>query len=374
MTKQYSNQFRKLVFWTVLSEIIFWVVAALLYTTFAVAGANFRFLHPELFWLLVLIPGVLAVYLFRWKWKSELYETYKGMGRTRMLWIPFAPLRYFLQYFLLRNVLFFMILALAQPAMGNHKVKGSKRVLDLVICLDVSSSMNTMDMDGESRLTVAKRSIIQLLNNLKGERVSVVIFANEATTRLPLTMDYGAAKIFVQEIETEMITNQGTNIGAALEMAKLQFVDSESGHAVLVITDGEDHEQLWREQVRAYAEKEIELSYFGIGTERGGLIPLDPSNPNSGYKRSGGSAVVSRLDVNGLKRMAAASGSALNIANSAFPDMSAVAADVSAVKSKTVRNMEFTVQRNYYQIPLMIAFCCFLGYLFVPLFVNRTES
>lgn len=374
MTKQFSQQFRKLVLWTVLSEILFWVFAALLYGTFAVAGANFQFLHPGFFWMLVLIPGVLTVYFFRWKWKSELYETYRGMGRTRMLWIPFAPLRYFLQYFFLRNILFFIILALAQPVMGNHKVKGSKRILDLVICLDVSSSMNTMDMDGDSRLTVAKRGIIQLLNNLKGERVSVVIFANEAYTQLPLTMDYGAAKIFVQEIETELILNQGTNIGAALEMAKMQFVDSESGHAVLVITDGEDHEQLWREQVSAYAEKGIELSYFGIGTEQGGLIPADPSNPESGYKRDGGAAVVSRLDINGLKRMASASGSALNIANSAYPDMSAVATDLSAVKSKTVDNLEFTVQKNYYQVPLVIAFCCFLGYLFVPLFVNRSES
>lgn len=374
MTKQYNSQFRKLVLWTLLSEILFWVVAILLYGTFAVAGASFQFLHPGFFWLFLLIPAVLVVYFFRWRWKSELYETYRGMGRTRMLWVSFAPLRYFLQYFFLRNTLFFMALALTQPVMGNHKVKGSKRILDVVICLDVSSSMNTTDMEGDSRLTVAKRGIIQLLNNLKGERVSVVIFANEAYTQLPLTMDYGAAKLFVQEIETDLITNQGTNIGAALEMAKIQFIDSESGHAVLVVTDGEDHEQLWRDQVGEYAEEGIELSYFGIGTENGGLIPVDPAFPEKGYKRQGGSAIVSRLDINGLKRMAEASGSALNIANSAYPDMSAVAADLSAVKSKTVNNMEFTVQRNYYQIPLIIAFCCLLGYLFVPLYVNRSES
>jgi Ca-activated chloride channel family protein len=375
MTKHFSHAFRMLVIWTLIAEVIFWGVTGLLYSNVFNGGNELTFLHPELFWLLFLIPGVLVVYLRRWQWKSELYENYRGMGKTRMLWVKFNPVRYFLQYFFLRNILFFLVLALVQPAMGNRKVKGSKRVLDLVICLDISSSMNTMDMgENTTRLTVAKRGIIQLLNNLKGERISVVVFANNAYTQLPLTMDYGAAKLFVQEIETDMISEQGTNIGTALEIAQLQFIDSESGHAILVITDGEDHEQLWREQVNRIVEKGIELSYFGIGTEQGGLIPIDPKDPASGYKREGGTAVVSRLDVEGLKRMAGVSRSPLNFAASAYPDMSAVATALSSVKSKTVKNMEFTVQRNYYQIPLIIALCCFLGYLFVPFFVNRSES
>jgi len=375
MTKQFTHAFRQLVVWTLIAEVIFWAVGLLLYVTVFNEKNSLTFLHPEFFWLLILIPVILVFYLRRWQWKSELYETYRGMGKTRMLWVKFNPVRYFLQYFLLRSVVFFIALALVQPAMGNRKVKGSKRVLDLVICLDISSSMNTQDMGSNtSRLTVAKRGITQLLNNLKGERISVVVFANGAYTQLPLTMDYGAAKMFVQEIETDMISEQGTNIGAALEIAQMQFIDAESGHAILVITDGEDHEQLWREQVGKIRSKGIELSYFGIGTEKGGLIPVDPQDPASGYKRDGGMAVVSKLDVAGLQRMASATGSALSFAESAYPDMSEVSANLSSVKSKTVNNMEFTVARNYYQIPLLIAFCCFLGYLFVPFFVNRSES
>lgn len=373
MTKQFSEAFRKLVLWTLIAEVILWAITGLVYV--AMRSAGLQFLNPALFWMLLFIPVVLFVYLKRWQWKSELYENYRGMGKTRMLWVKFNPVRYFLQYFFLRNILFFLIVTLVQPVMGDSKVKGSKRILDLVICLDVSSSMNTEDMgEKTSRLTVAKRGITQIINNLKGERISVVIFANQAYTQLPLTMDYGAAKLFIQEIETNLISDQGTNMGAALEMAQVQFMDSESGHAVLIITDGEDHEQAWRDQVNKLVDKGVELSYFGIGTEQGGLIPIDPYDPEAGFKRDGGSAVVSRLDVAGLQRMAATSGSALNFANSAYPDMSAVVADLSSVKSKTVNNMEFTVQRNYYQIPLLIACCCFLGYLFVPFFVNRSRS
>lgn len=375
MTKEFSWAYRKLVVWTLIAEVAFWAASAIVYFLFFASGdTELQFLHPHLFWLFLSIPAILFVYLRRWRWKSSLYESYRGMGKTRMLWVTFHPLRYFLQYFFLRNILFFLILALAQPIMGNRKVKGSKRVLDLVICLDISSSMNTMDMEDDSRLTVAKRGISQLLNNLKGERISVVVFANDAYTQLPLTMDYGAAKMFVNEIETDMISDQGTNIGAALRVAQTQFIDSESGHAILVITDGEDHEQLWREQVDQLVKKNVELSYFGIGTEQGGLIPIDPQDPSMGYKRDGGSTIVSRLDANGLKRMAETSNSSVYFANSAYPDMISVVNELSSVKTKTVKSMEFTVQRNYYQIPLSIAFCCFMAYLFVPFLVNRSRS
>jgi Ca-activated chloride channel family protein len=94
-----------------------------------------------------------------------------------------------------------------------------------------------------SRLKAAKNAIAQLLNQLKGERIAVIIFANEAFTQLPLTMDYGAAKLFVPDIETDMISDQGTNIGSAFDEALTQFKDEESGRAILVITDGEDHER-----------------------------------------------------------------------------------------------------------------------------------
>ena len=121
-------------------------------------------------------------------------------------------------------------------------------------------------------------------------------------------------------------------------------------------------------------KKNVELSYFGIGTEQGGLIPIDPQDPAMGYKRDGGSTIVSRLDANGLKRMAEASNSSVYFANSAYPDMISVVNELSSLKTQTVKSMEFTVQRNYYQIPLSIAFCCFMAYLFVPFLVNRSRS
>lgn len=370
MTEPYNSRFRKLMQLTLVAEASFWGAVILLYTF--VKPRSMDFLHPGMFWFFLLIPVLFVVFVLRWQWKSKLYDTYRGMGKTRMIRVRFQPIRYFLQYFLLRCVVFFIVTAMAQPVMGSRKVKGSRRVLDLVICLDISASMNTMDIaPNTSRLDVAKRGIIQLLNNLKGERISVVIFANEAYTQLPLTMDYGAAKMFIQEIETAMISDQGTNVGAALEVAQEQFRDSESGHAIVVITDGEDHEQQWRDQVAKIRESKVELSYYGIGTTKGGLIPNDPDDLSAGYKRENGVAVVSRLDQDGLRKMAAATNSNVEFSNAAFPDMTGLIAELSSVQNKTVKEMEFQIRHNYFQVPLFVAFCCFLAYLFVPLLVNR---
>ncbi len=370
MINEFNSRFRRLLQLTLIAEAVFWGVAMLLYAF--VKPGSMDFLHPGMFWFFWLIPALFAGFVWRWLWKIRLYDTYRAMGKTRMIRVRFQPIRYFLQYFLLRCVVFFVVVAMAQPVMGSRKVKGSRRVLDLVICLDISSSMNTMDIaENTSRLTVAKRGLIQLLNNLKGERISVVIFANEAYTQLPLTMDYGAAKMFIQEIETSMISDQGTNVGAALEVAQEQFRDGESGHAIVVITDGEDHEQQWLEQIEKLREAKIELSYYGIGTTKGGLIPNDPYDLSAGYKREGGVAVVSRLDREGLRKMAAATNSNVDFSDAPFPDMTSLIADLSSVQNKTVKEMEFQVQHNYFQVPLLIAFFCFLAYLFVPLLVNR---
>lgn len=357
------------------TEIIWWLAVLLLFMFRDFESGSLRLLHKNYLWFWLVIPFFLLASWYHWLWKSRLYDQYAGKGRTRMLWVTFEPLKAFLHYFLLRSVLFFIVVALAQPVMGSKKVKGSKRVLDLVICLDVSNSMNVQDMSGKtSRLKAAKNAIIQLLNQLKGERVSVIIFANDAFTQLPLTMDYGAAKLFVPDIETSMISDQGTNIGIALQEAQNQFKDEESGRAILVITDGEDHEQLWQDQIKELQKKEVLLAYLGLGTKSGGLIPNDPYEPALGFKRQNGKPVVSKIEMAGLQSMASASNSQLVVSSSAFPEVNSLAQSFSNVKNKTVKSMEFKVDKNYYHIAVFMALACFIAYLFLPYILNRKHS
>ncbi|WP_343634616.1 VWA domain-containing protein [Fluviicola sp.] len=358
------------------SEAIWWSLVLICYVLVPFDSWGVKLLHSEMLGLWLLIPALAALSWIQWRWKARIYEQYSGYGSTRMLWVKFEPVKAFLHYFLLRSTYFFIVLAMAQPVAGSRKVNGSKRVLDLVICLDISNSMNTKDMGGNqsSRLTAAKQAIGELLNQLKGERIAVVIFANDAYTQLPLTMDYGAAKLFVPDIETSMISDQGTNIGRALEVAQDQFKDTESGKAILVITDGEDHEALWKQQLEKLKKKHVELAYLGLGSTKGGLIPNNPYDESEGYKREYGHAVVSKIDKQGLTRMASASGSILVTSDSPFPNIYDIATNYKNAKNKQVMKVEFKVDKNYFYIPATLALLCMICYFFLPIIINPDKS
>lgn len=371
-----TTTYQRLMSLLLISEGGWWLLVLMTYLFLPFNSWNVKLLYPEMLSLWMLIPVFAGLSWIHWNWKSKIYEHYSGYGNTRMLWVTFEPTKAFLHYFLLRSTYFFIILAMAQPVAGSRKVNGSKRVLDLVICLDISNSMNTQDMGGNdvSRLTAAKQAIGELLNQLKGERIAVVVFANDAYTQLPLTMDYGAAKLFIPDIETSMISDQGTNIGRALEIAQEQFKDTESGKAILVITDGEDHEALWKEQIAELKKKNVELAYLGLGSSKGGLIPNNPYDISEGYKRESGQAVVSRIDKSGLERMASESGSILVTSDSPFPNIYDIATNYKNTKNKQVMKVEFNVDKNYFYVPTILALLCMICYFFLPILIRSNKS
>lgn len=371
-----KNTYARLVSLLLLSEGIWWTLVMLLYVLVPFDRLGIKLLYPEMLGLWGVIPVLAVLSWMQWSWKAKIYKEYSGYGSTRMLWVKFEPFKAFLHYFLLRSTCFFIVLAMSQPVAGSRKVNASKRVLDLVICLDISNSMNTKDMGGTavSRLTAAKQAIGELLNQLKGERIAVVIFANDAYTQLPLTMDYGAAKLFVPDIETSMISDQGTNIGRALEVAQEQFKDTESGKAILVITDGEDHEALWKKQLEELKKKDVELAYLGLGSSKGGLIPNNPYDASEGYKRENGQAVVSKIDKKGLTKMASESNSILVTSDSPFPNIYDIATNYKNTKNKQVMKMEFKVDKNYFYIPAVLALFCMICYFFLPIIINPDRS
>lgn len=373
MNNQTQHIYRKQLIWVFAVEIIGLVILMLLFT---MARTNtVQFLYPKLLLIGLILPLVALWNLYHWRKKLRWSEHYSNLGKTRMLWVRYSFNETFWPYFFFRSCLFFLIIAMAQPVAGSKKIKGNKRVMDLVICLDISNSMNTKDMGGgnASRLTAAKNAINELLNKMTGERIAVVIFANDAYVQLPLTMDYGAAKLFIPDIETSMISDQGTNIGKALEVAQTQFKDAESGQAILVVTDGEDHEDLWKEQVKLLQEKKVALSYLGLGSEKGGLIPENPFDMNQGYKRENGKAIVSKIDHNALMKMADATGSMLSVSDSEFPSVQELITDFKSVKNKHVA-IDFVVAKNYFAFPTLLAFISLLCYLYLPSFFQSKSE
>lgn len=315
----------------------------------------------KLLWAILPIAGV---YLWLAFWKASRYDSLANQRILSFMIQQKSIWQQFYSYVLFRCLFVFCVFALAQPVFGSKRVSATRESMELVFAVDVSSSMNTMDLEpGTSRLEVVKRAMNELLNKLHGERVGITIFAGNAYLQLPLTADYDAAKMFIQEVETDMISNQGTNIPAVLELSSTMFSKEKTGKAVLLLTDGENHEEGIEEAAKLIIEKEISLAVLGVGTESGGLIPNDPKRPELGYKTdSKGSTIVSKPSPSYLRSVASACRGISFFSSDAYPDLNAILDHLKHMKRAKVAGIKMDIKENWYQIPLVFALICLILY------------
>ena len=350
-------------------ELIFWVLTSVLlflvgYLDNTATGEQVGFKDPGMFWLLLLLFPLLGFYLWNINKANKLAETAHPSVRKFILQ-PVSSLNSFLSFFFFRNALVCLIFAMAQPVFGTKKVSGTLESLELVVALDVSNSMNTKDITPDaSRLEIAKRALNELVNSLHGEKLGICVFAGGSFVQLPLTSDYSAAKMFITEIETDMISNQGTNVAAALGTSVDMFSPEKTSKGIILVTDGENHEADPKEILNEIKEKKIHLSVFGIGTTQGGPVPVNPYRPELGYKTTAaGRTVVSRVNPNFISSIASAAGGSATMSSDPFPDLSKLLTEINQMKRTKVRDLEFDIQENRYQIPLFAAiifWCLFL--------------
>lgn len=350
-------------------EIIFWLSTGLLlflvgYLDSSATGEQVGFKEPEAFWLLFLLIPIFGLYLYNVYSTNNLAQTAHPSVRKFILQ-PVSSLNSFLKYFFFRNAVVFLIFAMAQPVFGTKKVSGTIESLELVVCLDISNSMNTKDVSNElTRLQIAKRALTELVNNLHGEKLGIAVFAGGAFVQLPLTADYSSAKLFITEIETDMISNQGTNISAALSTSMAMFSKEKTTKGIILVTDGENHEENPTDVLKEIKKQKIQLSVLGIGTTQGGPVPINPERPELGYKKTAtGQTVVSRVNPSFIQSIANQSGGYATLSSDPFPNLSDLLTQINQMKRTKVQDLEFDIQENRYQIPLFAAaifWCLFL--------------
>ena len=200
--------------------------------------------------------------------------------------------------------LLFLIFSAAGPQIGTRVAPIERKGVDLVFAVDVSESMNAEDIK-PSRLEKSKFEISQIINQLKGDRIGIIVFAGSSHLYLPLTSDYEASQLFLDAIDTKMIPNQGTDLSTALQTAMSVFNKEDEKYKVMVlVTDGEDHEGEAIELASAALKSGIITHVVGVGTEKGSLIPID-NGSNNQYKRDKkGILITSRLNENMLIELA----------------------------------------------------------------------
>ncbi|MBU2019378.1 MAG: VWA domain-containing protein [Bacteroidetes bacterium] len=322
---------------------------------------EFFVLYPFYILLNVLVLGYFTLYFyFKWKWK-KLSLTWNS--KTMKLFFKNPTSKFSsVKLFLFRTALFFILLALTQPIVGVEKVKTSGRNAEVMLVVDISNSMNTCDIQSNiSRLQIVKRGLNELLNNCKGERIGIVLFAQNAFVNLPLTKDYSAAKLFVNEIDTKMISNQGTNFQAALEMAQQSFTKEKNQKAILLFTDGENHSEIPNTLLETIKSDNDFLAVVGIGTASGGPIPYDLDRPELGYMTNeSGKMILSKVDQSLIRKIAQLSNGKAVFVNDAFPNLSELLTQINRVNQGKVRDLSIEIKSNQYLFPLLIGIICWL--------------
>lgn len=363
--KQKSYKLNWIGFAIVAWELVFWSIFLLVHYSLgwwseqAVAGDDIlQYQHPQfLYGLLILIPVVL-IFVMNISWRNSVLKNNFANHLVATQFKSFSTLNTFLKFFFFRNGLAFLILALANPQFGTKKVQGEAKSIEIMVTLDISNSMKVLDMEGnQSRLESTKRGLVQMINQLHGDKIGIVVFAGSAYPQLALTNDYAAAKLFVNEIEPNMITNQGTNIPDAINLAVRSFSKSETSKVILVMTDGENHEGNLAQSIQEARQKGIIINAVGIGSDKGGPIPV---NGGGCKKDEQGEIIISKMNPDLVKQVAQLGGGEYSIENSAFPNFKPMLENTRKLKRGLVNVENFTVNEQQGLFFVWLAIGCFI--------------
>lgn len=254
----------------------------------------FRFGEPLYLYLLIVVPILAAFYFYSNYRRRKRLKEYGDMELLKQLMPEVSKYRPDVKFWLLLAAMVMVIFMLAQPQFGSKMETVKRQGIETVVALDISNSMLAQDV-APSRLEKSKKLISRLVETFNNDKVALIVFAGEAFTQLPITSDYVSAKMFLETISPSLISTQGTDIRAAINLAMKSFTPNDGvGRAIVLITDGENHEGGAIEAAQEAAKKGIHVFVLGVGSPDGSPIPVEGSNEFRRDKE--GNVVVTRLN------------------------------------------------------------------------------
>lgn len=260
---------------------------------------------PNYFYFLLLIPLMMMGYSFLLVWKRNAKKRFGSPVLLEALAPRHSAFKTHLKFGILLLGISALILAMVNPKMGTELETVKREGVDLVFAVDVSKSMLAEDI-APNRLEKAKRLVSETINKLSGDRVGIIAYAASAVPQLPITTDYESAKMFLQALNTNMLSSQGTAIADAIELSKTYFDNENQTNRVLCIfSDGEDHEEGGELAAKTAAEEGITIFTVALGTEKGDVIPIKQNGVTSTFKKDAeGEVVITRMNTSILKEVA----------------------------------------------------------------------
>ncbi|MDD3080166.1 MAG: VWA domain-containing protein [Paludibacter sp.] len=314
----------------------------------------FRFAHPEYLFLLSVIPVLIGIFIYTTAQKRKKIKLFGHPDVLASLMPNVSKMRPQVKFYIQLFAMFLIIIVLAQPQFGTKMEKSKRKGIEVMIALDVSNSMMAQDIQ-PSRLEKSKQVLSKLIDDMDNDRVGLVVFAGDAYTQLPITVDYVSAKMFLSAITPKLVPRQGTAIGSAIDLCIKSFGEKKdnAGRSIILITDGENHEDDAVGAAKLAKESGITVNVIGMGKSDGAPIPVDGTM--SFWKDKDGNVVVSKLNEEMCKSIADAGGGIYVRADNTNNAYKVVAKELDKLSKSEFQSKVFSDYNEQFQSFALIA-------------------
>lgn len=307
-------------------------------------------------YLLALVPVLAVAFAFFLYKRKQRLKKFADADLVNRLGVDLPKHKYWIKFILYAVALAFLIVGAANPKVGSKMEEVKREGIDIIICLDLSRSMNATDVK-PSRLDQAKLFISKFIEELGGDRIGLIIFAGNAYLQMPITTDYAASSLFLESVSSDIVPTQGTAIGDALNLSIESFdKESQTSRAVLVISDGENHEGEAVDGAEEAQENDIIVHTIGVGTLSGGPVPLFRNGRQHDFQRDkDGNIITSKMNPDMLREVADAGEGSFFMLNNANETADAVRKELAKLEKEEMDARVFTDYEDQFQYFLAIA-------------------
>ncbi len=310
----------------------------------------FRFAHPFYLYGLAFVPLAVILFIVMVYSKRKAVKKFGDTFLFRKLAADVSSSKPVLKLILFLIAYSFIIVGLANPQIGTKLEEVKREGVDIIIALDVSNSMKAEDIK-PSRLERSKQAISRLIDKLENDRIGIIVFAGTAYVQLPITTDFAAAKLFLSSIDTDIIPTQGTAIGSAIDLAAKSFSGEDKKHkALVIITDGENHEDDALEAAKKASEEGVIIHAIGMGSPEGAPIPVYKNGVQIDFQKDhNGTTVITKLDQLELEKIAAEGKGQFIRASNSDDGLSTILGEITKMDKKSFGTKIFTDYEDRFQ-------------------------
>jgi Ca-activated chloride channel family protein len=331
----------------------------------------YLFDNPSYLYLTLIIPIVIIINWFYMAWRNKIQKYFSNNKLLDQISPNRSNFKLNLKLVLELFVILFLCIALANPKIGTELKSINREGVDIVFAIDVSKSMLAEDV-APNRLTRSKRIISEIINSLRSDRVGIVAYAAQAIPQVPLTTDFASVKNFLQIIDTDMLSSQGTSIDSALNLS-VNFFDqnSDTNRVLILISDGEDHDDIPDSIIKLISENNINLITIGLGQEAGTTIPIKIDGTVDSYKKDiNGDVVITKRNSDFLLKIANSSKGEYIDGNSTEDALELVKTKLDKIDKSEFESSEFVEYKQQFQIFILLS----LLFIISDIFIFQTKT